>query len=76
MQWLTISLQLLHINKDHFGHDDCDSLLRNEEIESQSIHLEDLPEDELSLAFLFGGVGDARHPMATLLDAHANPSRS
>lgn len=46
-------------------------LVRNEQNEAQSIHLADLADDEIgSLAFLFGGVGDGRHAMATLIDAH------
>lgn len=53
-----------------FGHDKSESLLRHPDIDSQSIHLKDLDDNELSLALLFGGVGDARHVMATLLDAH------
>eukprot|EP00956_Cyclotella_meneghiniana_P011508 scaffold16164_cov23-Cyclotella_meneghiniana.AAC.1 len=55
----------------NFGHDESESLLRHETIESQSIHLKDLTDLELSsLSFLFGGVGDARHVMATMFDAH------
>ena len=55
----------------NFGHDEAESLLRHETIESQSIHLKDLSDEELSsLSFLFGGVGDARHVMASLFDAH------
>ena len=56
----------------NFGHDESESLLqRNEGSKAQSILLDELEEGELSsLAFLFGGVGDARHVMATLLDAY------
>ena len=56
----------------NFGHDESESLLqRNEGSKAQSILLNELEDEELSsLAFLFGGVGDGRHAMATLLDAH------
>lgn len=44
----------------------------NQETPEESIRLCDLSKHELqgSLNFLFGGVGDARHVWATLLDTH------
>jgi hypothetical protein len=56
----------------NFGHDVSESLLqRNEGSKAQSILLDELEGEELSsLAFLFGGVGDGRHCMASLLDAY------
>ena len=38
---------------------ESESLLRHKEVESQSIHLKDLNDEELSsLSILFGGVGE------------------
>lgn len=69
---LRASFQNPYVEYYNFGHDVSESLLvRNESNEAQSIRLADLTDKEISsLAFLFGGVGDGRHVMATLLDAH------
>lgn len=69
---LRASLQDPYVQYYNFGHDISESLLqRNQDSKAQSIILSELEGEELtSLAFLFGGVGDGRHVMATLLDAH------
>ncbi|KAL7553951.1 hypothetical protein ACHAWF_017877 [Thalassiosira exigua] len=69
---LRASFQNPYIEYYNFGHDVSESLLQPaEDSGAQSIHLDNLDDDEISsLSFLFGGVGDARHAMATLLDAH------
>jgi tetratricopeptide (TPR) repeat protein len=54
-----------------FGHDYLESALKVSSDTSKSIRLNKLTDEELSsLGVLFGGVGDGRHVLATILDAH------
>jgi tetratricopeptide (TPR) repeat protein len=54
-----------------FGHDYLESALHVSSDPSKSIRLNKLTDEELSsLGVLFGGVGDGRHVLATILDAH------